>query len=122
MRWLSASTSVNSGTTAARISGLSSATWPAPHLCNRSPNDFPDQYSPRTDHGQVRLRFRAPMTHRTQKQWIDAGQASQRPRVHPVILSFALSDQTHVPRVGDDHFVTELLQLPAHPRRVTSDL
>ncbi len=73
----------------------------------------PHEYLPRTDHGQVRLRFRATMTHRTQKVRIDAGQG---PRVQPVILPRALSDQTYIPRGGYDHFVTERLQLPAHPR------
>ena len=108
MRWLSVSTSANSGATAARISGLSSAassvpTCPRPHLRNRSPNDFvnpraaftsvgpcPDQHSPRPDHGQVRLRFRAPVTHRAQQARIDARQARQglaHPAGHPCAYS-----------------------------------
>ena len=55
------------------------------------------------------LRFCAPVTHRTKKVRIDTCQASQSPRVQPVILARALPDQTHVPRVGHDHFVPEPL-------------
>src|SRR5664279_3838092 len=64
----------------------------------------------------------SPVTHRTQQHRIDARQASQGSCVQPVILARTLSDQTHVPRVGHDHFVTVRLQLPAHPRRVTTGL
>ena len=66
------------------------------------------------------LRFGAAMSHRTQQAGIDSCQPCQRPGIELIIFSAALADQSHVPRMRHDHFVSQLGQLPADPRRVRS--
>src|ERR1700688_1372430 len=62
------------------------------------------------------------MLHRTQQLRIDPRPPRQRSRIQTVVLLPTLSDQAHVARMRHDHFVSQLAQQPAHPRRVHSGL
>ena len=64
------------------------------------------------------LCFRAAMPHRTEQAGIDSRQPCQRPGIEPIIFSATLADQSHVARMRHDHFVPQLGQLPADPRRM----
>src|SRR6202142_2547665 len=55
------------------------------------------------------------MAPRTQQAGIDSRQSRQRPSIELIILSATLPDQSHVARMGHDHFVAQLGQLPAYP-------
>jgi hypothetical protein len=76
------------------------------------------QSGSRSDHGQIRLRFRAAMPHRTQQRGIDPGQPRPRPRVQPIVLLSTFADQAHVARMRHDHFVSQLAPPPTYPRRM----
>ncbi len=45
-------------------------------------------------------------------------QPGQRSRIHLIVFLATLPDQTHFARLRHDHFVSQLAQHPAHPRRV----
>jgi hypothetical protein len=62
------------------------------------------------------------MLPRRQQRGIDPGQPRQGLRIQPVVFLPALPDQAHVARMRHDHFVAQLTQHPAHPRRVHSGL
>ena len=47
------------------------------------------------------------MFHRTQQLRVDPRQSGQRLRIHAVIFLPALSDQTHVAGMRNDHFVSQ---------------
>ena len=64
------------------------------------------------------LRFGTAMSHRTQQAGIDSCEPCQRPGIEPIIFSATLADQSHVARMGHDHFVPQLGQLPADPGRM----
>jgi hypothetical protein len=66
------------------------------------------------------LCFGPAMPHRTEQCRIDSGQPSQRPGIEPIVFSATCADQAHVARVGHNHFVSQLAQLPANPRRMRS--
>jgi hypothetical protein len=68
----------------------------------------------------VDLRVGTAMAPRSQLSGIDSCQQCQRPGIELIIFSTALADQSHVPRMGHDHFVAYFAQLPAHPRGVRS--
>jgi len=62
------------------------------------------------------------MLHRRQQLGIDARQPGQSLRVQPIVLLSALPDQTHVTRMRHDHFVSQLAQQAADPRRMHARL
>ena len=62
------------------------------------------------------LCFGAAMSHRTQQAGIDSGEPCQRPGIELIVFSATLADQSHVARMGHDHFMSQLGQLPADPR------
>jgi hypothetical protein len=62
------------------------------------------------------------MLHRCQQLRIDPRQPGQRPGVEAIILPSTLPDQAHVARMRHDHFVPQLAQHTAHPRRMHSGL
>jgi hypothetical protein len=66
------------------------------------------------------LRFGTAMAHWPQQSGIDSCEPYQRPGTQLIIFSTALADQSHVPRVGHDHFVAHRGQLPAYSRGVGS--
>ena len=140
IRWFSDATSPNSGSKAARNSALNPAARSLLHLLRaalaqplsvgfRQPSRGihqrrarSHQRGPRPDHRQMDLRFRAAMLHRTQQAGIDPRQPCQHPGVEPIIFSAAFPDQPHVPRMRHDHFMSQLGQLPADPRRMRPGL
>jgi hypothetical protein len=63
----------------------------------------------------MELRFGTAMAHGTEQAGVDCGQPCQRTGIQPIILPTTLADQSHVTRVGHNHFVTQLGQLPADP-------
>jgi hypothetical protein len=60
--------------------------------------------------------FKLPLRHRPQQLRVDSRQPSQVRASNRSSFRRALSDRTHVPCSGYDHFVLQLSQ-PAHPRR-----
>jgi hypothetical protein len=56
------------------------------------------------------LRFRAAVSHRTQQLRIDPRQPSQGLRIQTIVFLAALSDQSHLARMGHDHFMPKLAQ------------
>jgi hypothetical protein len=58
------------------------------------------------------------MLHRTQQLGIDPSQPRQRLGVEPIVFLAGLPDQPHVARMRHDHFVPQLAQDSAHPRRM----
>jgi hypothetical protein len=58
------------------------------------------------------------MFHRTQQLRIDSCQTGQHPGIQPIVFLPALANQTHVAGMRHDHFVSQLAQKPAHPRRM----
>src|ERR1700752_890654 len=70
--------------------------------------------------GQITFRWRDSAHHNEQKLLPLSVDEFLRPGIEPIILSTALADQSHVPRMGHDHFVAHLAQLPAHPGGVRS--
>jgi len=49
---------------------------------------------------------------------VDSRQPGQGSGIEPIILATALADQEHLPRMGHDHFVTQVTQQPTYPLRV----
>ena len=82
----------------------------------------PYQSSPRSNHHQMRLGLRTSMLHRRQQLRIDPRQSRQRAGVEAIIFPPTLPDQAHVARMRHDHFMSQLAQHPAHPRRMHSRL
>jgi hypothetical protein len=74
-----------------------------------------DQRRSGADHRQMKLRFGTAMSYRPQQARIDSCESCQRPGIELIIFSTTLADQSHVPRMRHDHFVTQLGQLPADP-------
>src|SRR5690242_9389555 len=68
----------------------------------------------------MNLRLSTAMAHRSQQSGIDPCQPRQGPGIELIIFSAALADQSYLARMGHDHFVTHLCQLPADPGRVRS--
>jgi hypothetical protein len=66
----------------------------------------------------MRLRLRTPMLHRRQQLRVDPRQPGQRPGIQAIIFSATFSDQAHAVRMRHNHFVPQLAQQPAYPRRV----
>jgi len=60
--------------------------------------------------------FKLPLRHRPQQLRVDSRQPSQVRASNRSSFRRALTDRTHVPCSGYDHFVLQLSQ-PAHPRR-----
>jgi hypothetical protein len=58
------------------------------------------------------------MFHRTQQLRIDPGEPCQSLRIQPVVFLSTLTNQAHVARMRHDHFVPQLVQHPAYPRRM----
>jgi len=55
------------------------------------------------------------MLHRIQQLGIDPGQPRQCLRIQPVVFLATLPDQSHLARIGHDHFVPQLAQQTADP-------
>lgn len=62
------------------------------------------------------------MFDRVQQARVDPPELRQHPRIQHVALAIVLVDHTKLARVRYDHLVPEILQEPARPRAVRSDL
>lgn len=73
-------------------------------------------------HGQARKDRLRSVLNGYQQFRIDTPQARQRFGIHPIGLPIHVRDQLHAPGVGYDHFVTQLAEQTARPRRVRANL
>jgi hypothetical protein len=76
------------------------------------------QFMPRPDLDQILLRLCSSMHDRRQQLRIHSPQLSQFLGVDAIVLPPAARDQCHFSWIGHNHFVTQLHQAPAYPRRV----
>lgn len=69
-----------------------------------------------TDQGQMRLSELAAMFDRAQQLRVETCDAGQILSIDAIVLVLILVDQTQLPRVGDDHLMSQSVQQAAHPR------
>jgi hypothetical protein len=73
------------------------------------------EHIPAPDYGQIGLGIQLPMLDRGKQHGIESPDTSQVLGIDLIILGVVFIDQSKFARIGDNHFMSQIIQQATHP-------